>query len=78
MKSLQNLWVELTDGSLDEEYPDRDEVVHLLKPMMAVRFPKYVVQFDWPVEVDELARFLGSELPFEIQIKINSAEQCNY
>jgi hypothetical protein len=46
--------------------------------MMTVRFPKYVVQLDWPVEADELARLLGSELPFEIQIKEKPADHFDY
>jgi hypothetical protein len=78
MKSLQSLRVEFTDGRVDEEYPHRDAVLHLLKPMVLVKFPKYVVQFDWPVEVDELVRLLGNELPFEIQVKEKPAQPFYY
>ena len=69
MKSLQTLRVEFTDGRVDESYPDQDAVVHLLKPMAALKFSNYTVQFDWPIQVDTLVRLLGSELPFEVQIK---------
>jgi hypothetical protein len=78
MKSLQSLRVELTDSRVENEYPNMDGLVHLLKPMMTVRFPRYVVQFDWPIEADELARLLGSELPFEIQVKMKPADHYDY
>ncbi|KAJ5886226.1 uncharacterized protein N7473_008900 [Penicillium subrubescens] len=78
MKSLQSLRVELTDGRVDDEYPNMDGLVHLLKPMMTVGFPKYVVQFDWPIEADEIARLLGSELPFEVQVQEKPADHIDY
>jgi hypothetical protein len=78
MKSLQSLRVELTDSRVDNQYPNMNGLVHLLKPMMTVRFPKYVVQFDWPIEADELARLLGSDMPFEIQVKMKPADHFDY
>jgi hypothetical protein len=78
LKSLQSLRVEFTDGRVDNEYPPQDGVVHLLKPMTAVKFPKYVVQFDWAVEVDELERLLGGDLPFEVQVKEKPVEPDYY
>lgn len=78
MKSLQSLRVEFTDGRLDDEYPPRDAVVHLLKPMTAIKFPKYVVQFDWAVEVDEFVGLLGNDLPFEIQVKEKPVQPVYY
>lgn len=78
MKSLQSLCVELTDSRVDNEYPNMNGLVQLLKPMITVRIPKFVVQFDWPIEPDELARLLGSELPFETQVKEKPADHFDY
>lgn len=69
MKSLQCLRVEFTDGRLDDESPARDAVVHLLKPMVAVKFPKYIVQFDWLASVDELVRLLGTSCLLKFRSK---------
>lgn len=67
MKSLQSLRVAFSDGVNERPHPD--VVVHLLEPMAAITFPMYMVEFDWPVEVDYLVRKLGKAVPFKIHVK---------
>ncbi|PLN86920.1 hypothetical protein BDW42DRAFT_198379 [Aspergillus taichungensis] len=66
--SLQSLRVSLRKRASSESDPDIDGLVHLMKSMVPIKIPEYVVDFYWPVEVHTLVSMLGNEVPFEIRI----------
>ncbi|PKY00047.1 hypothetical protein P168DRAFT_285562 [Aspergillus campestris IBT 28561] len=65
-KSLQRLRVSLSYRKYGDE-PELGALVKLMKSMVPIKVPEYVVDLNWPVEVDKLVALLGNEVPFEIR-----------
>ena len=47
---------------------DEGSVVTLLRPLVAVEVPAFVVEFYWAVKLDEVLKRLG-KVPFSISLK---------
>lgn len=70
MRGLRDLRVSLSAYGRQFRSHDMDDgsVEALLRPLIAIEVPAFVVEFHWPVRLDEMLQRLGT-VPFSISVK---------